>query len=339
MPRKGRIDFPGALHHIIVRGINRRNIFFDRRDRREFLRRLNKGLVETGVECFSWALIPNHVHLLLKTANRPLTDLMRSLLTGYALCFNKRHQRVGYLFQNRYKSILCDEDKYFLQLVRYIHLNPLRAGLVSSLSELNRYSWCGHSAILGNQHLSWQNISAVLKRFGKTVGQARIHYLEFVSKGIPEGRRPDLSGGGLLRSAGGWVGIRQLKRAGERWRGDERILGDNDFVAKALKTVDDKLEHRSKMRLTGWTLGRLLEYVGDRYGAEVGHIVGGRRDRLTIKARTLFIGLAINELGYNLTEIAKFLKVSRSAVFQATKRGGSLVEGERLPPFRNNLTT
>ena len=130
MPRKSRIDAPGALHHVIARGIERGQIFRNDGDRSHFLIRLGDILTETNTACYAWALIPNHFHLLLRTGNVTISTTMRRLLTGYANWFNRRHRRYGHLFQNRYKSILCQEDAYLLELVRYIHLNPLRAGIV-----------------------------------------------------------------------------------------------------------------------------------------------------------------------------------------------------------------
>ncbi len=127
MPRKSRIDAPGALHHIIVRGIERRKVFADDMDRNNFVDRLSAIVTDTNTACYAWALIPNHFHLFLRTGQVPVATVMRRLLTGHAGYFNKRHRRSGHLFQNRYKSILCQEDTYLLELVRYIHLNPLRA--------------------------------------------------------------------------------------------------------------------------------------------------------------------------------------------------------------------
>ena len=125
MPRKARIDAAGALHHIICRGIERRKLFWTDFDRDDFLERLETVLVESGTPCYAWALMPNHFHLLLRTGNAPIFKVMSRILSGYAGCFNRRHRRSGHLFQNRYKSILCQEDTYLLALVRYIHLNPL----------------------------------------------------------------------------------------------------------------------------------------------------------------------------------------------------------------------
>ena len=129
MPRQARIDAPGALHHVICRGIERRKLFLDDTDRDNFIERAGNLFIQTATPCYAWALVPNHFHLLLKTGQEPLSRVMRRLLTGYAVTFNRRHRRRGRLFQNRYKSILCQQDSYLLELVRYIHLNPIRTGL------------------------------------------------------------------------------------------------------------------------------------------------------------------------------------------------------------------
>ena len=133
MPRKARIDGPGALHHIIIRGIERKAIFKDDADRKDFLDRLNDILIETDTACYGRVLMSNHVYLLLKTGLAPIATVMRRLLSGYAVTFNRRHRRHGQLFQNRYKSFLCEEQIYLKELVRYIHLNPLRAKFVKNL--------------------------------------------------------------------------------------------------------------------------------------------------------------------------------------------------------------
>ena len=136
MPRKARIDAPGAIHHIIIRGIEQKPIFKDEQDYGQFIKRLGNILDETSTPCFAWALMYNHVHLLLRTGSYSLSTVMRRLLTGYAQFFNRRHKRHGHLLQNRYKSILCEEEPYLLELVRYIHLNPIRANIVHDLKSL-----------------------------------------------------------------------------------------------------------------------------------------------------------------------------------------------------------
>lgn len=151
MPRQPRLDAPGLLQHVMARGIERREIFRDDKDRNSFLERFAIILEETQTQCYAWALIPNHFHILLRTGPISLSKVMRRLMTGYAVTFNKRHKRSGHLFQNRYKSVVCEEDLYLLELIRYIHLNPLRARLVKDLKELDKYTWTGHSAILGRR--------------------------------------------------------------------------------------------------------------------------------------------------------------------------------------------
>jgi putative transposase len=177
MPRHARLDAPGVLHHIIVRGIERRLIFRDEIDQDRFIERMRKVLGETHTPCYAWALLGNHAHILLKTGATSLHKVMARLLTGHAVAFNKRHRRHGQLFQNRYKSILCQEDAYLTELVCYIHLNPLRTGIVKELSDLSRYGYSGHAALMGKAAHPWQDVDSVLLHFGTTAKAARQQYL------------------------------------------------------------------------------------------------------------------------------------------------------------------
>ena len=144
----------------------------------------------------------NHSHVLLLSGSEGLSTTMRRLLTGYAVRFNRRHRRWGHLFQNRYKSILVEEDSYLLELVRYVHLNPLRAGVVNRLEDLDQYPWTGHSTLVGVVNRDWQDVDFVLGQFGQIAGETRARYREFVASGVEQGRREDLQGGGLVRSIG-----------------------------------------------------------------------------------------------------------------------------------------
>jgi hypothetical protein len=156
---------------------------------------------------------------------------MRRLLTGYVVTFNRRHKRYGPLFQNRFKSILCQENLYLRELVRYIHLNPLRGKLVSSLSELNDYRYSGHRILMGGSNRDWQETKYVLSLFGKSIAGARKRYSAYVEAGIGQGHRPELVGGGLIRSLGGWNEVKKKRLEKERRiKGDQRILGESEFV-------------------------------------------------------------------------------------------------------------
>jgi REP element-mobilizing transposase RayT len=248
MTRQRRLNLPGAIYHVITRGLNRAALFKDKADRKEFLRRFALALNKTSSKCYAWALMTNHVHLLVRTSEKFLSELMRKMLTGYAIYFNHRHKRTGYLYQNRFKSILCQEDNYLLELIRYIHLNPVRADFITTIGELDKYPWTGHSVYTRKQKFQWQSTDKILGQFGTKKSQAQKAYQKFIEDGWFMGKREELVGGGIKRSAGGWRGMLELKRNKEYWRGEEQILGDGEFVNAVLKRA-------------GWHLERIAEKV------------------------------------------------------------------------------
>ncbi len=325
MPRKARIDAPGALHHIIVRGIERRKIFRDDSDRDNFLDRLGMILEDTQTRCFAWALIPNHFHLLLRTGGVPISRVMQRLLTGYAISFNHRYRRHGHLFQNRYKSILCQEDTYLLELVRYIHLNPLRAKITKTLKDLEKYPYSGHSAIFKKGYRAWQDTEYVLKRFDETVDRAKKRYREFVKKGVNQGHRNELVGGGLIRSSGGWVAVKAFRKAKLFQKSDERILGDDEFVKKVLVAAEEKMERRYQLKAEGIDFQILSKKVAALTGVEAETILSRGRQRKTVQARSLLCYWATEELGKTQSEIGLTFKMTQAAVSLAIKRGKKFV--------------
>jgi REP element-mobilizing transposase RayT len=330
MPRKARIDAPGALHHIICRGIERRRIFWDGEDRDRFVERLGTVLEETSTGCYGWALLSNHLHLLLRTGEAPIAHVMRRLLTGYVVTFNRRHRRYGQLFQNRYKSILCQEDSYLLELVRYIHLNPLRARLVKTLPELDRYAYCGHSRLMGYSISDWQDVEKVLGLFGKRVSTARRYYRSFVEQGISEGKRPDLIGGGLIRSNGGWAAFRAQSRERVHLKGDERILGNSDFVKTVLETAREELERRYRLRSEGFDFAKVLRRVCELLNIDSKEILLTGKQPLRVKAKSVLCYWAVKELGMTGTEVAKLVGLTQPAVSKAVQRGERFVLENKL---------
>ncbi len=321
MPRKARIDAPGALHHIIGRGIERRDIFLDDKDRDNFLVRLGNLLLETETPCFAWTLMPNHFHLLLRTGTLPISMIMRRLLTGYAVTFNHRYRRSGHLFQNRYKSILCQEDTYLLELVRYIHLNPFRANIIMDVDSLGKYPYCGHSRLMGYHRSPWQNVSAVLSFFGNKSNEARNKYKQFLEKGIGLGKRPDLTGGGLIRSTGGWHVLKSLRRMRVHLKGDERILGDSDFVKDALKTADENMEKQYRLKAKGYDFDKTLEKVAGLFHLRPKDLLVSSKQRHRVKARSLICFWAVKELGISSLVVASKLGIAQSSVTRAAIRG------------------
>jgi putative transposase len=330
MPRKGRIDVPGALHHIIIRGIERRKIFRSDDDRKDFVNRLANLLPETETDCFAWALIPNHAHFLLRTGSVPIAVVMNRLLTGYAGGFNRKYRRHGQLFQNRYKSILCQQDPYLKELVRYIHLNPLRAKLVQGLNELDRYAWCGHGVLMNKTKQSWQNVDYVYRFFGDHKSAAQKGYREFIEKGVCTGRRPELTGGGLLRGCGGWMGLKGLRKAGIRVKGDERILGDSDFVENVLKSAEESFEEKYALKALGYDFDQVVSRVAHVLAMTPETVTGFGKSPSTVKARALLCFWAHRKIGMRTIEIAGKLKISQPAVSRLAQRGEKIARAEKL---------
>ena len=318
MPRLARLDIAGLLQHVIVRGIERCDIFNDDFDRQLFFDRFTELLSETGVRCYAWALLSNHFHLLLMPTSTTLSSFMRRLLTGYAVSFNRRNKRSGHLFQNRYKSIVCEEKSYLLELVRYIHLNPLRAGMVKSLEELDHYPWSGHAVLLGNRNFDGQETQAVLERFGQKLTTAQRMYRQFVSEGIKEGSRDELLGGGLKRS--------QVERPINEYESfDARVLGSGDFV----DSLKQEEMLRDKMKNTV-TLVRLVAAVAKVLGLVPDSVRKPSKRRLPASARGIICHLAIFEFGYSGSEVGKYLYLGSSGVSLAAKRGEKLLNANKL---------
>ena len=304
----------------MIRGIERTSIFRDDRDRSSFVERLAEILADSSTSCYAWSLLSNHAHFLLRAGKMPIAWVMRKLLTGYAVTFNKRYHRSGHLFQNRYKSILCEEEPYLQELVRYIHLNPLRAGLVKDLRELASYPFCGHSVLLAKRKRAWQDREYALGYFGKTEKEAKRRYVEFVSRGIEEGRRPDLVGGGLLRTVGGWKGLLDLRDSGEKVRADERILGGSEFVERVLRESAKEWEKKFILRKRGMDLAQLLEKVAIQFGVAAEDLRSGSKVSAVSKARSVLCYLGVRKLGIASAAISRELGISPSAVSRAIVR-------------------
>ena len=329
MPRQSRIDAPGALHHIIIRGIERNKIFGDNKDKDWYLDRLGMILEETETPCYAWVLMDNHAHMLLRTGIKPISTVMRRLLTGYAQYFNKRYTRHGHLFQNRYKSILCEEEPYLLELVRYIHLNPRRGGMVKDLRQLRHYKFSGHGVIVGSlKGYEWQDRKYVLGLFDDRERRAVNAYVEFVSAGVPEGERPDLMGGGLIRSLGGWEAINEQKAEGKRIKGDERILGSSDFVDDVLKKANEIYEKKTLLKSRGMNFNELLNQVLSKYELEMEDLKGGRKKSHIVEARTILCYLGVNTFCMSCVEISRALEISPSTVSKLAYRGRKLKENK-----------
>ncbi|NTU59029.1 MAG: hypothetical protein HGB00_08975 [Chlorobiaceae bacterium] len=320
MPRGPRLDSPGTLHHVMVRGIERGFIVLDDEDRQSFINRLGKAAVSTGTTIYAWALMSNHAHILLKSGKAGLSTFMRKFLTGYATQFNGRHHRHGHLFQNRYKSIVCEEDTYFLKLVSYIHLNPLRVGFVRSVDELEHYPWSGHAEIMKHLDHDWQDRDYVLQYFGDREGLAKHAYREFVREQSDLGTQPELTGGGLIRSAGGWSEVLSMRQRGERQFSDERILGSGEFVKEVIDEAEESIKDRLPSQSWLEDAMDLLEQQCQVNGISLMAVKSGSRRHECTQLRRELARQFVLEMGLSYADAARVLGISASAVNQIIRR-------------------
>ena len=319
MARKARIDIPGGLYHVIARGNERGRIFRQESDYSEFLSRLTRYLAETGQKCLAWACIPNHFHLLILRGKRPLSDLMRRQMTAYAGYFNRKYRRAGHLFQDRYKAILCQEEEYLLEATAYIHLNPMRAGLVKRYEDLESYKWCGHCEVIKGAKAHIIDREYLLSHFGERTGAAISRYKVFLEERVGKYKTGEYSGGGLLKSAGGLGAVRGRK-AGEKEVYDDRILGDGDFVETALKETEN---------IGKADTGReeILKEAEQISGEKPGLIFNGGRARAAVKIRAVYCFLSCEKRGLKGTDLMRELGLSSGAISYLCRMGRGLVEG------------
>jgi REP element-mobilizing transposase RayT len=289
-------------------------LFRDDRDRTDFVSRLAAHCRDGHWRLYGWALLATHFHLLVRTERQALASTMKQLLTGYVVNFNRRHQRYGHLLQNRYKSIVCQDDPYLLELTRYIHLNPLRAGAAKDLAELRRYPWAGHAALMGAVPRDWQDTEAILGYFGRTRRPAQARYEAYVREGLRAGRRPELVGGGLIRSLGGWSQVLATRRRGEAVATDQRILGEGPFVDTLLAEAARQEQDTLRLARKRIDLPALAATILAGHAVTEDVLRSGSRQRAVVQIRRLFCQVAVKKLGHSGAAVARFLGVTTAAV-------------------------
>jgi len=322
--RIARVDAAGAAHHVMVRGIERRQIFLGDEDRRGFVARLERLLPEEGWRSFAWVLMPNHVHLVLQGCAGGLSRLMARLNTGYAVSFNRRHQRSGYVFQNRFKSRVVEHDADLMGLVIYIHRNPLVAGIVTSTAELERFPWCGHGALVGSAPpRRFEAVRACLSLFADDPAlarrrvRARTEGSEAESNWEAGASVETVPGPGAAPSA-----IRQRDKDARR----------PAVLPRRRRSGPDAQRD----------LERLIAAVSEHFRVSLPQLRSPWGSRQAARARAIAIYLAVDELGLQGRTIAAALNLTPAAVSQACRRGQSAaVELDRsglLAHLRPNQT-
>ena len=285
VPRRPRIDFPGAFHHVIVRGVDRRDLFRDDADRVAYCGELARVFEEDGAACLAWALMPNHVHLVVRTGPRPLARVMHRLGTRYGRYFNDRHGRVGYLFQGRYHAIAVADDAYLMTLVRYVHANPLRAGLVASVDELDRHGWTGHAALVGFARAApFHDTRNALRLFDENESIAR-------------------------------ASVRALMRCG-----DEALDAEREVIGSKGEPAATPVESPWEID-PARALAEMITRVCAIQRIPEAELRNGSRCRPVSLARATIAYLAFHELGVSIAEVARQLGVTRQSLWERMDDG------------------
>ena len=318
MPRQARLDSPGTLHHVMIRGIEKRRIVDDEQDRKDFVRRLGLLALETKTAVYAWALMSNHAHLLVCSGAVGLAKFMRRLLTGYAVSYNLRHRRHGHLFQNRYKSMVCDGGSYFTELVRYIHLNPLRVQLVKDFRQLESYPYCGHGTILGTQANAWQDRDSVLAQFSQREVAAKEAYRRYIAEGVVLGRRSEF----FARSGsdGEWFAVKSNRRRRIGESTDERILGSGTFVDRVLKEADARMLRQNALKKTKRYAERVVAAACKKDGVSLTELRSGSRRGKLPGVRVKIVQGLVEDYGVPIAEVARQVGISTSGVSKILTR-------------------
>ena len=286
MPRKPRLHLPGGLYHVILRGNDRQDIFFEDEDRMVFYRLLEEGTRRFAYRVHAFCLMTNHVHLALQMGPQPLSKGLQNLSLRYTWHINRSHGRVGHLFQGRYKALLVDADSYGLELVRYIHLNPVRARLVSDPAQ---YPYSGHLGYLAKRAYGFLTTDWVLSQFDTRIRVARSRYARFVAQGMSEGHRPEFY----------------------RGREESRVVGEDRFVEQALRANGESVCRH------GADLDHIVAYVCQDSGLIEQELTRPGKNRLASQSRALIGWLAASSRSANLSQVARRLKRDVSSVSRA----------------------
>jgi REP element-mobilizing transposase RayT len=290
MARQPRIEVPGGLYHIISRGNNRQRIFRSHEDNLKFTSMIGQQKAKRPFYLYAYCLMPNHAHLLIERQDDKISRIMQGLLTGYSQYFNRKYKKIGHLFQARYKAILCQTDRYLGALVRYIHLNPVRAKMVRRAED---YEYSGHRAYIGRDRSGLVDTEPVLRHFGVTKARAVETYQRFVAAGVGEPSQA------------------------EYYRASEgQLLGSDEFLKEIKHRVGD---HRAPPKtIERTTIEDLLNAAARSSGLTLQELCGKSKNRRTVAVRDAVIVLG-RERGISNRELAEALGVDPSSV---TKRAG-----------------
>lgn len=310
MARKPRIHIPGAFYHVILRGNGGQDIFLSDVDRIRFCLLLQEGVERYKHRIHAFCLMSNHVHLLVQVSEVNLSLIVQNVSFRFSRFFNARHKRTGHLFQGRFKGLLVDKDSYFLELARYIHCNPVRAGIVKNPDE---YPWSSHRAYLGKNTICWLTRELVLSQFASSKNGETELYADYVQQGIGESYRQQFHG----------------------VDNDKRIIGTDHFIEKVLASVDRKYEVKT-------TVDRIVEVVSEEYQVPQEKLAEQGKKRVYAEARAIAAFLVQGNEQLSLTELAHHLNRDLSALSRAADTIRERIQenptlAEKISSLRNQL--
>lgn len=289
MPRKPRLHYSGAVYHIMSRGNNGQNVFLIEEDYKRFIDILADVKKKRPFTLFGYCLMPNHFHLLVETNRDSASVIMQRLLTRYSLYFNWRHKRKGHAFQGRYKSILCEKDSYLKELVRYVHLNPVRAKVSQKPAD---WKWSGHRNYIAGSNTGVVETGMVLSMFNGTLDECRRKYAAFVRDGLRMDHRDDLYP-------------------------EEKMpyLGSQEFILEMQNKHADLIEKRvpGSAQKKQLSMNIVLSQIAERTGVPLATLQSKSRTSMHVSARKYFIIEAVR-LGYSAANVAYLLRCSEGYI-------------------------
>lgn len=322
MPTKKRITVPGSIAHVMARGISGIDIFHDDSDRREFLCLLSRAISQNGYQCYAWVLMSNHYHLLMRCSENPLDKPMRQLNAQYAKYYNRKNKRTGYVFQGRFKSIITQDQFYLEELIRYVHLNPIRAGICKTMSDLDQYPWCGHSALIGKRNHAFQTTEVVMRRFGSNIEKARKRYREFLQEGLY--RIDDAWLHAIVRKSNQEV---EKKDKPECW-----VIGDRKFVSDVLIKNENRIRVIRSAR-ENWPIDKVADSMIKEWGISIEELKKHSRSSHASECKKKFAYICCSVLHIPVSEVAQYLGVSSPAVSWEIRNAKGKIQRKDLAKF------
>ena len=290
MARRPRIEFEGAFYHVITRGNQRQKIFKDKDDFLKYIEILFNYKIRYKYFLYAYVLMNNHIHLLVETQETPLSKILQGINQSYTTYFNRKYKTVGHLFQGRYKAILCDRDEYLLSLVKYIHLNPVRAKIVKFP---DKYQWSSqHSYIKKTDGINIIDTDQVLRMFSEDKQRARKLYSAYMSDSQ------------IVKKEDVYNTIGQ------------RILGSEEFLERVMERHDRELKKEKRER--EYTLYEIAKGVEKIYGITLKQIRERSKSETIILGRRL-LNLVAKEYGYKGKEIGQYIRKDPAIVTRDLK--------------------